>query len=300
MTLDQLEAFKAIVTHGTFTKAAAVLHKAQPALSVLIKNLEAECNFQLFDRSSYRPVLTDEGRLFHEETVEVLAGVNALKVLARRLAGEEEPVLRLMVDEVCPLSVLLPTLKQIDERYATHLMVSNEIMDGAMERLSKDEAALAITLQSPLPTELMEYFHFMTVPLVAVAHRDHPVSAHPGPLSTFTMKAYNQIILAGGSSSGRQSLNVLQGGKKWVVSDISSKKDIILAGLGWGGLPRYFVTEELTSGELVALDVEGFETDGYHLMAVRRKDRPHGIVSEALWAALQALARELDGYARLA
>ncbi len=112
MTHEQLKAFQAIVTQGTFTKAAKVLHKAQPALSVMIKNLEEECGIQLFSREGYRPVLTPAGRQFYEKTLAVLDGVTELKGLAQRLSGEEEPVLRLAINAVCPLPALLPTLKE--------------------------------------------------------------------------------------------------------------------------------------------------------------------------------------------
>jgi DNA-binding transcriptional LysR family regulator len=73
---------------------------------------------------------------------------------------------------------------------------------------------------------------------------------------------------------------------RWTVTDIAAKKDLILAGMGWGGLPEHVVAGELESGELVALDVPEFEADTMTLFVLRRRDRVHGIVSQALWQGL--------------
>jgi DNA-binding transcriptional LysR family regulator len=56
--------------------------------------------------------------------------------------------------------------------------------------------------------------------------------------------------------------------------------------MGWGGLPEHLVASELASGALVALDVPEFEADAMELFAIRRRDRPHGVVAQALWRAL--------------
>ena len=48
MDLKQLRYFHEIVRLGSFTKAAEILHVAQPAISVAIRKLEAELELQLF------------------------------------------------------------------------------------------------------------------------------------------------------------------------------------------------------------------------------------------------------------
>src|SRR6266478_6320066 len=66
MTYDQLVAFLGVAGEGTFTAASAALHKSQPAVSKLVRNLEDELGVQLFDREQYRAPLPDAGRLFPE------------------------------------------------------------------------------------------------------------------------------------------------------------------------------------------------------------------------------------------
>ena len=66
VTYDQLVAFLAVADEGGFGAASATLHKSQPAVSKLVRNLEDELGVALFDRGQYRATLSDAGRLFRE------------------------------------------------------------------------------------------------------------------------------------------------------------------------------------------------------------------------------------------
>ena len=71
ITIRQIQAFLAIAEQGTFTKAAERLHIAQPALSLLIRDLEAELDIRLFDRTTRRVELTEAGRAFEGSAVKI-------------------------------------------------------------------------------------------------------------------------------------------------------------------------------------------------------------------------------------
>ena len=68
---------------------------------------------------------------------------------------------------------------------------------------------------------------------------------------------------------------------------MAAKKEVILAGMGWGGLPEHVVADSLASGELVALEVPEFAVGAMELFAMRRRDRAHGVVASALWEELK-------------
>ena len=61
MTLNQLRAFLAVVTLGTFSAAAVELKMTQPSISELIKRMEEHYGVQLFARGARRLVLTPAG-----------------------------------------------------------------------------------------------------------------------------------------------------------------------------------------------------------------------------------------------
>src|SRR4051812_50094563 len=64
MELRQLEYVVAVVDHGTFTRAAAAVHVAQPSLSQGIRALEAELGVELFHRVGRRALLAPAGAAF--------------------------------------------------------------------------------------------------------------------------------------------------------------------------------------------------------------------------------------------
>lgn len=63
MDLQQMRYFLTVAETGNITKAANLLHMAQPPLSRQIKQIETELDTQLFDRSGRQMILTEAGTL---------------------------------------------------------------------------------------------------------------------------------------------------------------------------------------------------------------------------------------------
>jgi len=88
MELRHLRYFLAVGEALNFTKAAAQLRVAQPALSRQVQDLEEEIGVDLLKRSPRGVTLTAEGKLFLEEVRELLKrAVNPWKRFGRWLAA---------------------------------------------------------------------------------------------------------------------------------------------------------------------------------------------------------------------
>ncbi|WP_052710077.1 LysR substrate-binding domain-containing protein [Azospirillum thiophilum] len=85
MNIKQLEAFKAVVELGSFTRAAERLHLSQPAVSKLIMLLERSCGFALFHRQKNGVIPTAEGEMLHSEVERVFLGVESVSARARAI-----------------------------------------------------------------------------------------------------------------------------------------------------------------------------------------------------------------------
>lgn len=291
MTYDQLLAFLAVAGEGSFTAASARLHKSQPAVSKLVRNLEGELGVDLFDRTAYRATLTEAGRLFHDRAASVLEDVEALRTFGIGLAGTLEPVVRLAIEAVTPLAPVMTVLRTLQARYpSVRIELSTERLAGAAEALREQRADVVIATRVGLDSLKVDAAPFRTVRIVPVVRADHPLARRTGSVPAAALRAHPQIVLRDSAhASTSTSLNVLDGGLRWSVDDVAAKLEVILAGMGWGGLPEHVVAGALARGELAVLRVSGFAAS-MELFALRRRDRARGVVATALWDELVATA----------
>lgn len=292
VTLDQLIAFQAVATRGGFSAASAHLHKSQPAITKLVQNLEEELGVVLFDRSGYRAALTDAGRLFLERAEGLLARADSLYRYGRSLGGDAEVVVRIVVEAVTPLPRLLAALREARARFpAVRYELRSERLTGVIEALIEGDADLVIAGRHGIDPQTMLAQPYAAVRILPVVHRDHPLAAISGPVPAADLRQVAQVVLTD-STRGEltQTLNVLDGGLQWTVTDVASKLEIIEAGLGWGGLPGHVVEERRAAGRLAVLDVREFAVGSFELFSLRRRDEPAGPVQEALWSLLGAPA----------
>lgn len=88
-SLRQLEGLVAVIETGTVSAAANVLRISQPAVSKLIRDLEADTQLALFERESGRLLPTRRGMRLYEEVSRVFGGVNQLARAVEGIKREE-------------------------------------------------------------------------------------------------------------------------------------------------------------------------------------------------------------------
>lgn len=110
VSIRQLESFVAVADLGSFTKAAALLHISQPALSRQIGGLEHTLGSQLFDRRPH-PVLTPRGRELLASARAVLDAVTDLERHTIDLDTDQVGQLRVGVIHSLTVGVIPPLLQ---------------------------------------------------------------------------------------------------------------------------------------------------------------------------------------------
>src|SRR5437762_6570870 len=115
MDLQSLKIFLAVAHERSFSRAAAKVHRTQPAVSQAVRRLENELGEELFDRSSKTGTLTDAGRVLQnygqrlvrlaEETESAMRELRDLR-RGRILIGANEAA-------VHPLLPLMGRLRQL-------------------------------------------------------------------------------------------------------------------------------------------------------------------------------------------
>ena len=84
VTLRQLRYFKAVVEHGSFSRAAENVHVSQPALSLQIRELEDALGSTLLERENRGVILGPLGRDVHAQVLRVLDEALLLETMGKR------------------------------------------------------------------------------------------------------------------------------------------------------------------------------------------------------------------------
>ena len=175
MELRHLRYFITVAQEQSFTRAAEKLFTAQPSLSQQIKDLEQEVSVNLFERSSRKIQLTDEGKAFLIYAEKALENAKLAVASARQVAQQKNNQIHIGFLNVAELKVMphiLAKLKKTmpDLKIHLHSLFCLE----QLQRLKNAELDLSIT-RFQLDHPDFDNIHLLTeqIHLVAAKHL-HP------------------------------------------------------------------------------------------------------------------------------
>jgi len=130
------------------------------------------------------------------------------------------------------------------------------------------------------------------VQLIPVAAPRHPLAqvseAAPGEASNFVQLVLSEQPAAESRDFGVVSLNT------WRIGDQAARHKLLLAGLGWAGMPEPIVRADIETGRLVRLNLPDWRGGEHTLQAVHRIDTPPGPAGRWLIERLVTLSDEAD------
>lgn len=258
-TLDQFAVFVAVIDQGGFAAAARKLNRAQSAITYAVQKLEEQSGLALFDRSGYRPVLTEAGAALLPRARRVLEALVDYKQQARGIAGGLEAELSLAIDMLAPMEPLADALQEMHAAFPiVQVRIVVDSLGAASQLLTRGDADLGLLLElAPLSDVVSN--RCGEVELVAVAAPGHPLARVASPIAAELLRDHVQLVLAskaavqGARDSGVHATN------RWYMTDIAAKRVLLLAGAGWGSMPRHLVADDLAAGRLVALNPDRWE-----------------------------------------
>lgn len=282
---DALRVFVAVVECGGFNQAAHHLFKSQPAITASIKKLEEQLGLLLFDRNHYRPILSLQGEKLYKRAKSLIGHWQHLNQFADLLQGDVESDVSIAIDVFYPLCSLKNLLKHWIEAFPnTQFHFYSESLGGACERLMQHQVDLIIS-ENLICNKAVEVVFLRSESMIAVAAPEFIQQFAQQLESLDSLHECMQVILRDSSQSDF-SFGVIEHGRHWTVSDVTAKRDIILAGLGWGRLPEHLIREELAQGRLQKLQAHHFDERLLNLQAIRLQKPAHGPIAEQLWTDL--------------
>ncbi|MFC6588588.1 LysR family transcriptional regulator [Sulfitobacter pacificus] len=239
MKLDHLKVLRAVVETGTVKLAAETLNRTQPAISQALKALEFQTGTELFDRSGYRLELTPVGRRVYLQSLRVLSEADDLAHLIKHFEKGQEETITIAVDAAANPDVLTPVLLDLQSRFPdTRVILRAEVLSGAIEAVQTGTAALAV---APAIQVMLEEEGFDYIPVDRSFMRNVAapslIGAMGAPATLADLRGLHQIIARdSGQATGLfdRELGVQKGQRRWYVSDLHMKKQLLATGLGWG------------------------------------------------------------------
>src|SRR6059036_2969296 len=209
MDLTGLKIFLAVAHERSFSRAAAKVHRTQPAVSQAVRRLEVELGEQLFDRSSKTGTLTEAGRMLQnygqrlvrlaEETESAVRDLRDLR-RGRVLVGANEAAVHTLLPLIARFRLRYPDIA-IDVRRVPARQIAVEVQQGSLDfgalTFHPSEAGL---LEVPIGTDELVLLVPPSHPLAVRRHvsmedvAGEPIVAHndPSPARERVLRMFEQ------------------------------------------------------------------------------------------------------------
>ncbi|MGB3692759.1 MAG: LysR family transcriptional regulator [Spirulinaceae cyanobacterium] len=260
-TLHQLEVFEAVARHGSFTRAAEELLITQPTVSSQVKQLSKAVGLPLYEQIGKQLYLTEAGKELLATCQQVFNKLENFEMKVADLKGTKQGRLNLTV--VTTAKYFVPRILGSFCRQHPGIDVSLQVINHQQiqERMLENKDDLYIMSQPPQEVDLYAQ-PFLANPLVVLASADHPLAKETSiPLKSLNNESF---IMREPGSGTRQAVQQLFTKHKITVRvrlELGSNeaiKQAVVGGLGISVLSQHSLVTEISTGELVILDVEHF------------------------------------------
>jgi DNA-binding transcriptional LysR family regulator len=278
MDLTGLRIFLTVAEERSFSRAAAKVHRTQPAVSQAVRRLETELGEELFDRSSKSGTLTDAGRVLQnygqrlirlaEETESAMRELRDLR-RGRILIGANEAAVHTLLPLMARFRERVPDIV-VDVRRVPARQIAVEVQQGSLDFGAltfrpAESGLLEVVVGSDELVLLVPPAHgFAKRRQVAMEEvAKEPIVAHndPSPARERVLRLFEEhhiqlkIVIA--------------------LPSLDGIKRAVELRLGVALLPRRCAVTEIASGRLVAVPVAGISRRRQVTLVCRKAHRSH-------------------------
>lgn len=290
MDIHELEVLKTVAEEKSFSRAAKLLKRTQPAISQAIGRLEKEVGEKLFDRSSKDGTLTPAGEILFDYAKQMLNLRRTARTAIKDLRELHFGKVSISANEHT-VFYLLPLIEEFKKR---HPLVKVEVKRGVASRIPKEimarEVELGVISFKPKDSSVKSVA-VSTDELVLIVSPKHRLAkkkkvsikdlgeekfiAHnaPSPYREQVIKKFEQH---------QTKLNIAV-----EMPSLEAIKKLVEIGVGVALVPKLTAQNEIKNGQLAGLSVNEMKLLRQLHIVYRRK----GVLSQAAKSFLQ-LAKE--------
>lgn len=246
----ELEYFIAVVDSGSFSAAATMLDQQVAKISRAIARLEKELDITLFNRTTRRVELTEEGHVFFNYAKRAIQVLTEGEETLNNLKGEPRGKLR--IDAASPFLYhqIIPHIQAFAKQYPeiNIELISNESIVDLIEK--KTDVAIRI---GKLSDSNLYAKKLGNSKLRMVASPDY-LARHSAPKNSAELSEHNLIGFVANAKLNNWHLRDAMTIKPSIcASNGESIRQLVLAGNGIAVLSNFMVSEDIANGRLVEL-----------------------------------------------
>jgi DNA-binding transcriptional LysR family regulator len=259
MDINQLEVLVAVAQEKSFSRAADLLGRTQPAVSQAIRRLEIEIGEQLFDRSSKDGTLTAAGEVLLEYARQMLNLRRDAQSAVRELRDLHVGKLSLSANEHTVFA-LLPVISDFRLK---HPNVKIEVRRGVASRiptevLGRDVELGAVSFKPDDPA--VKSIAIATDELALVVSPAHKLAKQ----NTVSVKELGEVTFIAHNAPSPYRESVVQTFEKYrtplnitiELPSLEAIKRLVEQNVGVALVPRLTAKAEIERGQLIALSVK--------------------------------------------
>ncbi|NMO19258.1 LysR family transcriptional regulator [Pyxidicoccus fallax] len=269
--LDEIFAFMSVVDAGSFVGGGRAIGLTRSAAGKALARLESRLGVRLLNRTTRHLSLTDDGRVFHEHCLQVVAALDEAEASVGQRTGTPRGVLRLTVPDAFGRLHVLPLLRDYLRTWP-EVQAEVSFTDRAADIIEEGyDLAVRINASS---TDTRLVSRLVAQHRAVICAAPSYLAAHGRPETLEELATHDCLIFS--SRTRRQSWRLRPKGGSWVKVEGRSRlrldsgealRDAAVAGLGIAALPGFLVDEDLASGRLEAL-LPSFEREAVRIMAI--------------------------------
>ena len=259
MDINQLEVLIAVAREKSFSRAADVLGRTQPAVSQAVRRLEQEIGEKLFDRSSKDGTLTAAGELLVDYARQMMNLRHAANTALREMRNLQNGKVTISANEHT-VFYLLPLIEEFRQRHpAIKIEVQRGVASRIPEQITAREVELGVISFKPNDASLrsVSVLNDELVLIVAPGHRfAGRSSVSIRDLADETFIAHNalspyrkRVIETFDKYDTRLNISV-------ELPSLEAIKRLVERGTGIALVPKLTAQSEIAAGQLAGLSVK--------------------------------------------
>lgn len=253
--LTRMRAFARVVDLGSFSEAARSLRLSRSAISKYVIELESELGVQLLLRTTRSASPTDNGRIYYERCLAILADIEEADLTVSQLQVSPRGTLKVnapMSFGTVHLGKAIAVFMKLYPELRIHLILSDQQLNTVQEGFD-----LTIRIADMADSSLIAR-------RIVPAHRllcaspdylkEHGTPQHPSDLREHELLSYEYL------GTGAQWKLTGKDGDHWInipwrlcTNNAEVLRDAALDGLGIALLPTFIAGPELSAGTLKSI-----------------------------------------------